>query len=139
MWGHILREQIWKAMKFPCCWIFKQYLIKNEDRITCKGLCKQCNALITVVISWPVDKIAHCACNVMNLNTLFIHVADKKIKLSPAKRVEMSDELKNKSAITYRNQLANQLMNADDNEPPHMPTVGCLRQIKFEKKTKFIL
>lgn len=134
LWAHILREEIWKAMKIPCSWIFKQYSIKNEDRITCKGLCKQCNAMINIVISWPVDKIALRMCTVMNLNASFIHVANKKIKLSPAKRVEMSDELKHESAITYRNQLANQLMDADDNEPPHMPTVGCLRQIKYEKK-----
>lgn len=133
MWAHLLREEVWKASKTPCSWIFKQYSVKNEDRITCKGVCKQCKALIHIVISWPVDKICHCMCAITNIDVSFTHVPDKKIKLSPVKRVEMSHELKYESAIAYRNELSNELMDTNDIEPPHMPTTGCLRQIKYEK------
>lgn len=38
MWAHLLREEEWKASKTPCSWILKQYSVKNEDRITCKGV-----------------------------------------------------------------------------------------------------
>lgn len=101
--------------------------------MTCKGLCKQCKSSITVAISWPVNKIARCVCFVTNIDASFSHIPDKKIKLSPAQRVEISTELKHISAITYRNKLANEIMQPDDAEPPHMPTVGWLRQIKYEE------
>ncbi|CAF4950965.1 unnamed protein product [Pieris macdunnoughi] len=134
MWAHLLREEIWKAMKTPCSWIFKQYSIKNEDRITCRGLCKQCKASLNVVISWPVDKIARCMCSIRNCDASFIHISDKKIKLSPVKRVDMSAELKHEAAIAYRNKISNELMDTGDIEPSHMPTLGCLRQIKHEQR-----
>lgn len=70
-------------------------------------------------------------CTITNIDASFIHVPDKKIKLAPVKRVDMSNILKYESAIKYRNQLADELMDTDDTEPPHMPTVGCLRQIKY--------
>lgn len=134
MWAHLLREKIWKAMKTPCSWIFQYYTIKNKYRIICKGMCKQCKASINVVISWPVDKIARCVCSMTNTDASFVHVPDKKIKLSPPQRVHMSAELKHKYAIAYRNELANELMEPGDTQPPHLPTVGCLRQIKSDEK-----
>lgn len=76
MWAHLLREEVRKASKTSCSQIFKQYSVKNEDRITCKGLCKQFKELINIVISWPVDKISHCMCAIINIDASFTHVPD---------------------------------------------------------------
>lgn len=60
----------------------------------------------------------------------------KKNKMSPAKRRELSESLNNKSAIIVRNKLVNESMSIGDTDPSILPTTVCLRQIKYEYKQR---
>lgn len=135
-WAHLLREKIWEIHPIAHSWTFKQYSISMNTHITCVGSCKQCEALVKVIISWPSDKIAQCKCIITNYDKNFIHTPTRKIKLSPVQRTEIAEELKHVSAISYRNSMANDnlFVNSDEPEPTHLPTTGCLRQIKHEHK-----
>ena len=134
-WANLLREEIWKRVRSPCSWIFQNYSIKKEANIRCYGSCKQCKAKVEVVINWPTEKIARCICTISNYDETFKHDYTKKIKLSPVKRCKLSGDLKFEHAVTVRNKLSDSIMNKnDDFEPAHLPTVGCLRQIKYEQR-----
>lgn len=134
-WADMLREEIWKKDRGECSWIFRNYSITFENNVTCFGSCKQCHAQIEIKIYWPTDKIVRCICNVHDIKQNFKHdLMQRKIKLSPGKHCELSKELKYESAVTVRNRLANITMDSGDCEPSHLPTVGALRQIKYESR-----
>lgn len=118
--------------RLPCAFTFKTYSISNGYKITCFGACKECSANIRVCINWPTDKIAACVCNMSGFSKDDHSSSSKKIKLSPPTRKELCRELEHETAIVVHKKMADKIMNTGDPEPSHMPTVGCLRQIKHE-------
>ncbi|KAJ2941022.1 hypothetical protein O0L34_g13151 [Tuta absoluta] len=129
-WAHVLRQEIWKSSKLTCSWIFKTHSIINDETIKCYGACNKCTGKIKIIIYWPTEKIAKCDCIVTDNEESC--TPKKKIKLSPAKRQELAEDLKHESAIIVKNKLSASTMVPGDIEPPHVPTVGALRQIKHE-------
>lgn len=136
-WAHLLREEIWKKTKIPCSWTFQNHSVKYGDTVTCYGTCAQCKAGVKIRINWPTDKIIVCEGFLTDYDSSHHHIPAKKIKISPAKRRELSEILKNESAIVVRNRLADESMSVGDTEPSILPTAGCLRQIKYEYKRQY--
>lgn len=50
------------------------------------------------------------------------------------RRNELANELKYKSPVVVRNELVYSAMKVGEAEPPHIPTTGCLKQIKYERE-----
>lgn len=74
----------------------------------------------------------HVCVTCQDLAKTTIAVHQKKIKLSPPTRKELCRELEHETALVVHKKMADKIMNTGDSEPFHMPTVGCLRQIKHE-------
>lgn len=73
-------KKLGKKTKSPCSWCFKTYYVKCNERVTFLGECKECNAKIKIVITYPTENIAYCKSLITDFDKNIKHNLRKKKK-----------------------------------------------------------
>lgn len=132
-WSGLLRKKLWEFYKLPCTVAFKRHVIQGAN-ITFYGRCTQCQATVKIQNKDKTDHIIDFLCEIDQLQPNFKHNPLKKIRLTPYSRRTLSKKLKFDSATIVRKQIASHDMIFQDKEPPVLPSVGALRQIRHETR-----
>lgn len=141
VWTHSLNKKIWEASKCPCTIAFKRGKIYPNGILKCLdiiGVCTECNAQISIYSqNLPKDSasmVLHC-----EIKKIAQHnQKGKKRKLSGTYRNQVSEELWDgrKVSHVWRTAAANEMMDLNDPEPSHLPSLTVLRKAKHEKGLK---
>lgn len=113
-----LNSFIWKKTKIPCAWTFKQANVRKDDVIV-KGKCVDpvCKAVIVATSRSQSINI-----DIGNYDGAIQHMSKKrKVRFDYKEKIE--NMVMNKSAYVAHKHLADQLMEENDAEPAHLPTI----------------
>lgn len=133
-WTNVIQGQLWNALKLSCTWCFKGNYAKSDFEVTCKGYCKQCHANITVTSQLKTENLIELKCLITNWHNDYKHSVTIKNHIRARTRHILSQNLQNRSPISVRNELAFKLMQKNDEEPPVLPKLETLRQIKHQSR-----
>jgi len=130
-WTDIIYEHIWKEIKIPCAFHFKNAKISRipgDIFLKIKGKCSECNTEINIYsITEPAAEGIYL--HVSTYDTRDI-VHTKKRQLRGNKRKCVVKDLYEKSTYQWRRDKANELMEFGDLEPAHLYSENVLRKAK---------
>lgn len=137
MWQHVLCQKIWEATKLSCGFNFKNHkLTSNGQSGYANGSCR-CGSVIKCKIdnSDENDISTKITCRFTEGNGR----CGKRYLRKPI-RETVVENMRGKSAMAYRVEMAEQYMaHNDDVEPPHLYSAQVLRTAKHEiLKKKYI-
>jgi len=128
LWQHIFNEKIWQATKISCAFNFKRHkLLRNAESGYACGTCK-CGSVIKCVINNSEELVTKLKC---------IYVegqghCGKRYLRNPIRQAVV-EKLQGTSAAKYRIEMAENLMQEDDDkEPPCLYSTNVLRVAKHE-------
>jgi len=133
-WQQVFTEKIWESAKLSCGFNFKRHkLINSGESGYAYGTCK-CGSLIKCVINNTNELLTEIKCK-------FIEGEKEgrcgKRYLRQPIRQAVVKELEGKSVMKYRVEMAEKLMQNNDNiEPPHLFNANVLRVAKHNIKEK---
>lgn len=125
-WSSILSGIIGMKLKLPCCLSWKVCNVRMKD-VRCVGSCRaaDCKMEIECIASKKKLKIT-----VLNYNPIYEHNSGLKRKILSAERAHYESLLRGRTAFEVRSELADDLMEPHDKEPPTLPSSNALRKIK---------
>lgn len=123
-WSSKLSSIIWEQKKLSCIWSWKRASVRSMD-IVCKGSCSDCGATIECEATPKCLRF-----NIENFDPEFIHNPKKKRRVLKSDMPTLQALLDGKSVQKVRANLANDLMEFGDPEPPVLPNAGAMRQAK---------
>lgn len=136
-WSNLMKEKIWINSKLPCTWTLRIGNIKEEYTFNLHGKCSQCQAIIKIKTTKITDNFIKCVCIVNNYKESYEHNPQKKSRLTPYRRQQISKSLLHNPAIMVHHNLASQFFSSDDkykSSCPVLPSIPALRKIKYEAK-----
>lgn len=134
-WTSIFREELWKNIKSPCNWIFKNHQVKSEFEISTCGICKQCSAKIMLHTKMKSENFIQFDYTIFNFNAEFHHSPLIKVRSTTLKKNKLCELLRNKPASVVHKTLSTQLHHDDiDAEPSILPKLETLRKMKQRHK-----
>lgn len=123
-WTSKLSTLLWKEKKLVCVWSWKRANIRASD-IICSGICSDCKAEI------QCEATRNCLrFSIRNFDPDFVHNPKKKRRILNCEMSELQAKLDGKSVQRLRAELADDLMNFDDPDPPVLPNAGAMRKAK---------
>lgn len=126
-WSTKLSKLIWNQFRIKCVWRFVRARPRATD-ILINGTCKDCAAEIKVVYKMANRTLSG---NITGYNSTVKHVS--KRRLLPAETKRIAEMLKGSSTFEVRAKLADETMNDDDPEPPHLVRPNAIRKIKCKQ------
>jgi len=129
MWQHVLCQKIWEATKLSCGFNFKNHkLTRNDQSGYANGSCR-CGSIIKCKIdnADENDISTKITCRFTEGNGR----CDKHFLRKPI-RETIVENLRGKSAMAYRVEMAEQYIDHNDIDPPHLYSVEVLRTAKHE-------
>lgn len=136
-WTALVREEIWKRHKNQCSWVFKSNYVRPNGDVICKGNCKSCNANIIIrhnATCLSTENYIEMKCSLLNFNPNISHDKDVKVRLTKYKKQQLAKMLAKNKPSTVRNLLADKYMKPGEMEPPIVPSLNTLQQIRHQTK-----
>lgn len=137
-WTNVIQAKLWEALKLCCTWCFKTNICKKQFDVTMKGYCKQCHANITISTLLKTENLIELKCIITNFDDHFKHSVKVKNHVRKHKRNTLSETMKYESAACVRYKMASQVMEEHDKEPPVLPKLETLWQIKHESRKSLL-
>lgn len=130
-WTNIIYEHIWKQLKIPCAFHFKNAKISHipgDIFLKIKGRCSECNTEINIYsTNEPTAEGIHLYISTYDTRDI-IHV--KKRQLRGNNRKNVVKEVLAESTYTWRRNKPNKLMDIGDMEPANLYSENVLRKAK---------
>jgi hypothetical protein len=128
LWQHVFSEKIWQCTKISCGFNFKRHkLLHNAESGCVTGTCK-CGSVIKCVIDNSADLFTKIKCTFIEGQGR----CGKRYFRNPIRQAVV-EKLQGITATKYRTELAENLMQKDDNvEPPHLYNANVLRIAKYD-------
>lgn len=129
-WTHIVNDQIWKAIKSTCTFVFKRakvYPSATSNYIVIRGYCKECHGHLSMTCKREpaMNNPMVFKCHISNSDDSK-HTGRSKRLLSGQLRLQVAEELceGRKEAHVWRASQATKLMDFGDPEPSHLPNLA---------------
>lgn len=128
-WQEYITAKIWESSRLKCAYNFRHHHLNTECTSgTITGQCR-CGSEISCVIERNENDVVaiHCS-TTASLN-------DKecgKRYVRGSTRAKLGEKLQAKSAHVLRCEMANEMMNDGDFEPPNLPSTNVMRTIKSQ-------
>lgn len=131
-WQHVFCTKIWESTKITCGFNFQRSkLSRNGESGYANGTCK-CGSVIKCSIDNTDAIITKIKCKFIEGEGR----CGKRYLRNPI-RQNIAQNLQGSSVMKYRVEMADKLMETDDNvEPPHLYSANVLRKAKCEVKQK---
>lgn len=130
-WTDIIYEQIWKQIKIPCAFHFKNAKINHlpgDIFLQIRGKCSECNNEINIYsTNEPTTESMHLHISTYDTREI-IHVKKRQLRGKTRKRVVK--EITEKSTYTWRRDKANEVMEFGDMEPANLYSENVLWKAK---------
>lgn len=103
-WTSEVSRIAWQLFKKPCCFIFKDHVLKDGE-LYCNAVCKECDNFINVKSSDTLTKLN------ITLNEICTEIPHKtKIRISGKMRENFAEKLEKMSSMKLRKKIINENM-----------------------------
>lgn len=137
-WTDVIAEELWKTLKLPCCFAFKNVKINdNSGEIFLKiwGKCIECGTIINAyALNKPVANGIDIHVPTITNTTCVKHV---KKQLRGVKRANIVKDIC-ASSYAWRREKVNEVMSFGDVEPAHLYNENVLRKTKQLEKDRIL-
>lgn len=128
LWQHFFTEKIWQATKISCGFNFKRHkLSRNAESGYAYGTCK-CGSIIKCIIDNSEELTTKLKCTYIEGQGC----CGKRYLRNPVRQAIVEKFQGTTSAAKYRIEMAEDLMQQGDKEPPHLYSANVLRVAKHE-------
>lgn len=123
-WSSQLSLLLWRERKTICTWSWTHANVRAYD-IICDGHCSGCKAKIKCEAT-PKSLLFE----IKNFNPDFEHDPKMKRRILSVDLPKLQEKLDGKSVQKLRAEMANDLMNFGDPDPPILPNATAMRKVK---------